>query len=110
MTGIKESKELITFIARLGSAIKGALEDGQIGFTDIQELFGPIMASKAAFEDVQLIPAELADLSQTEASELVATLQRELDLDGSEAEFLTEEGLALAFALVSYVNKLRGVE
>ena len=57
MTGIKESKELLIFVARLASGIKGALEDGTIGFTDIEELFGPIMSAKAAFENVELIPA-----------------------------------------------------
>lgn len=109
MTGIKESKELLIFVARLASGIKRALEDGTIGFTDIEELFGPIMSAKAAFENVELIPAELADLNSVEAAELVATFNAELDL-GDSAEELTEEGLALAFALVSYVNKLRGVE
>lgn len=108
MTGIKESKELLTFTARLVSAIKGALADGQIGFTDIEELFGPIMAAKAAFENTNLIPGEIADLDDYEAAELTGVFAREFNLNGSNVEVLSEKGLALALALVAYVNEVRG--
>lgn len=104
---VTQSKELLVFLARLASGIKGALEDGQIGFSDLDELFAPIMASKAAFEGIDVVPKELADLNDEEAAELVSVIQTELDLGGIKAEEITEEGLALAIKLVAFVNKVR---
>lgn len=105
--GIKESKELLTFLARLGNSIDKALEDNKITVSDASYLFDPIFAAKGAFEGVNLIPAELSDLDNDEALELVFTVKTELDLRDDQGEELTEEGLALAIQLVSYINKIR---
>lgn len=104
---IKESKELLTFLARLGNSIDKALLDGKVTITDAGLLFEPILAAKSAFDGVLLIPEELADLDTDEATELVATVQAELELNDEFVEDIAEEGLALAIALVSYVNKIR---
>lgn len=107
-TGIKETGELLIFLARFGDAINVALRDGKIDFTDVGVLFDPIMASRAAFNDVKLVPAELADLSSSEALQLSNLIADELILDDERAEILTEKGLALATALIAFVNELRG--
>ena len=73
---IKESKELLTFLARFGSAIDKSLADGKINFLDIGTIFDPLIVAKAAFEDVNKIPSELADLSNEEAAELVTLVEQ----------------------------------
>lgn len=105
--GIKETKELLVFLARFGNAINRALEDGKITWLDAGVLLEPLMASKAAFEGTSIIPQELADLDSMEAIDLSATVAAELDLDDERAEVLTEKGLALGLALVAYVNEIR---
>lgn len=107
MYSVKESKELLTFIARLASAVSKALEDGKINVGDIGVVFEPLLSAKAAFEDIGKIPQELLDLDEDEAAELVQTVQDELELSGDIVEELSEEGLAIAFRLVLFINKIR---
>lgn len=107
---IKESKELLTFLAKFGSAIDKSLADGKINFLDIGTIFDPLIVAKAAFEDVNKIPSELADLTNEEAAELVTVIETELEITSERAEQLAEKGLALAIHLVAYINDIRGIK
>lgn len=109
MYGTKETEDLLLFVAKLGNAIDNALEDGKVNLLDINQVFSPAAAAKPAFEGATEIPKELGDLDSEEAAYLVQVFGNELDLDNDVAEELTTEGLAVAAALVAYVNKLRGV-
>lgn len=105
---ITETKQLLTFIALLSSAIKDSLSDGSINFMDIDELFAPIMASKDAFTGLDMIPGELSNLDSDEAAELTRVFSEQFDLNGIEAESITEDGLKLSLSLIAFVNRLRG--
>ena len=107
MSGIKETSELLKFAARLGGAIDKTLADGKVTVTDTQFLFDPLFAAGSAFTGFAEIPAELADLDDEEANELVAVIENELDIANDVAEGLAEDGLALAIAIVQFVNKIR---
>lgn len=103
----KEVKELLVFIARLGNSIDKTLADGKVTITDASYLFDPLFSAKAAFEGIDAIDDELADLDDFEAQELVNVVKQELDLVDANTEELTEEGLALAINIVRFVNKIR---
>lgn len=109
MYGTQETEDLLIFVAKLGNAIEGSLEDGVINFMDIDEIFSPAAAAKSAFEGSSQIPNEIGDLDSTEASNLVEVFAEELDLAHTQAEQLTTEGLAVATALIAYINKLRNL-
>jgi len=110
MYGTQETEDLLIFVANLGNAIEGALEDGVINFMDINEIFTPAKSAKAAFEGSSQIPKEINDLDSNEAAHLVEVFAQELDLDHTQAELLTVEGLAVATALIAYINKLRSLK
>lgn len=110
MYGTQETEDLLVFVAKLGTAIDGALADGVVNFMDVDELFGPAAAAKAAFEGASLIPQEIGDLDSEEAANLVEVFASELDIRNDQAKDLTTEGLAVATALVAYVNKLRNLK
>lgn len=110
MYGTKETEDLLIFVAKLGTAIDGALSDGVINLLDLDELFSPASAAKPAFEGASLIPQEIGDLDSSEAAHLVEVFAEELDIRNEQAKELTTEGLAVATALVAYVNKLRNLK
>lgn len=110
MYGTKETEELLVFVAKLGNGIDSALEDGVINFMDVDELFSPAAAAKSAFEGAAEIPKEIGDLDSTEAANLVEIFAGELSIRNELASELTVEGLAVATALVAYINKLRNLK
>lgn len=103
----KETTELLRFSARLGNAVDKTIEDGKVTATDIQYLFDPLFAAGSAFAGFNLIDDEIADLDDTEATDLVNVIRDELDIHNNHVEELSEEGLALAIAIVRFVNKIR---
>lgn len=107
MADVKETKDLLVFVTRLANSIDKTLADGKVTVTDTQYLFDPLFAAGAAFNGFAQIPEEIADLDDMEAAELVNVVAQELDLRNDQAEHLSEEGLALAIAVVQYVNKIR---
>lgn len=107
MHSIKESKELLLFIAKLANAVDKALANGSIDVADVTLVFDPLFAAKSAFDDVTLVPQELFDVDEDEATELVEAVKQELSLRNDVAEELTEEGLAIAIRLVLFINKIR---
>lgn len=68
--GIKETKEVLVFGLDLAKAIKGALEDKQLDFSDLPRLFPAFMKSGDALEGLDQIKNELADLSTDEVEQL----------------------------------------
>jgi hypothetical protein len=110
MASIKETKDLLVFVSRLGNSIDKTLADGKVSVTDTQYLFDPLFAAGAAFTGFADIPAEIDDLDDAEAMELVSVVANELDLSNDAAEHLSEEGLALAIAIVQFVNKIRAAK
>lgn len=104
---VKELKELLVFSCRLANSIDKTLADGKVTVTDAQFLFDPLFAAGPAFNGFANIELELEDLDDAEAIELVSVVANELDFTNDEAEHLSEEGIALAIAIVRFVNKIR---
>lgn len=107
LLGVKETKELLIFIAKLGNSIDVALRDGKVNFLDAGVLFEPLFNAGTAFTGAKEVPAELGELSSTEALELTDAVANTLELDNGNAEYLTERGLELAFNLIAFINELR---
>jgi hypothetical protein len=104
---IKETKELLLFVAKFGNALDKALLDGKINLMDAGVIFEPLLAAKDAFNEVAAVPKELADLTEDEAIELNEAVAEELDLDSESTEILTEKGLALVLALINFYKELK---
>ncbi len=108
--GIKETKELVTFVLRLLSAGDHALSDGKIDFSDLGDLFGPLQSAKAAFADTNLIPAELGDLSADELAEIMALVQDELTLRNVNAKGIIGDIVSLAGQLAVIIAKYKALK
>ena len=104
--GIEQTKDLVLEAVALGNAIGGALEDKKIGFADIGAFIDPLTKLPAALAGISEVPAELADLDEDEKQELLEAVKDQFDLDDDKAEIAIEEGLALAAALHSYIQKV----
>jgi hypothetical protein len=99
---IKETKEMLLFIIALFRALKMSISDGKITFFDLQYFLNVILRLPAACSGIQIIPAEIHDLSQEEISELLALCVSELSMD----DF---EGTRFLNTILSVVNTFKTI-
>jgi hypothetical protein len=94
MHGIKEIKELLAFGFKLQKAIMGSLDDGKINVvTDAPKFLSALLAAPKAFGGMNLILAEIKDLSEAEREELLTFVQEEFELADQNLEYLIEDTL-----------------
>lgn len=105
--GIKETSDLLKFLARLTGAIEKTLADGKVNLADVGYAFDPLLSVASAIQGIDQVDDEIADLDSEEGAQLVLLLEQELDLDNEVAEELSAEGLALAISLVLFVKKVQ---
>jgi len=104
VTGIKELKELLKFVVEFGEAIELALADKKFEITELSFLIAPLMQVGPAFEGLDKMGGELADLSEVEAAELKAYVEEELDLRSDKLEEVIEKALALGLMMYSFIQ------
>ena len=85
--GVKETKELNTFLAKLGNMVSKALADGKVDQNDAMLVMDPLLVAVPAFQGISLVGQEYKDLSEAEAIELKEQLAIDLSLDPSHAKF-----------------------
>ena len=107
MMGTKEFDEMVSFGMGLGQAIAQALEDGKVNFSDVFKVLPALMSASDAFEGVENIPAELADLDDAEYANLVAKFKKEFDLDDDEVEAKVELGYQIALKVAQLVASFK---
>lgn len=103
----KQSTELFAFFVSLANAVALSLKDGVIGVGDLANFFQTLRTAPAAFEGLQQIPAELADLSEEQRAALYAEVDK-LDLPNDQREAIAKKVLKgvvvlseIVFALVA---------
>jgi hypothetical protein len=100
---IKESKELLWFLALFVSTTDTVLEDGKVGRLELLQYYDSILAARPGIEGMKDIPAEFADLDEEEHKELVSVLANGLKLRNEQAEYLVEKGFNLAIGLSGFI-------
>lgn len=95
MAGINETKELLKFVLGLGNAAGAVAADGKVDATDLAAIMAPLMSAGPAFAGINLIPAELKDLSPEESSELLAYAQQEFNIPQDKVEAVVEAALGV---------------
>jgi hypothetical protein len=108
--GIKETTEVIDFGLALFSAVVESLKnDGKITFADLPN-FGPaVLAVPAAIGDVQLVPAELGELSETEIEQIAAHVLARFPTVGEKWRVIAEESLALGLQAYRSISRVTAV-
>jgi len=104
---IKETSEMVTFLARLVSAADAAYADGKVTLIDGYLLLDPIKVAGSAIQGVELIPKEAGDLQDYELKELLDIVQAELELRSENAKEITLDVLNLAGQLALVLRKIR---
>lgn len=104
---IKETKELVTFLAALVTVMARATKDG-FQVTDLMVLIPLADDAKAAFADLDKVAAELAIVTESDTAEIVEAVSIALDLEGSKAERVVEKALEVLPSFVSLIREIQG--
>lgn len=95
MAGIKETKELLKFLAEVGEAgVKRTLP----------EIVEALQAAYPAIQGIKDVITEIKDLDQAELDELVQYFAEEFDLEDDKAELAVEKGLNAIKSIVEFIN------
>ena len=82
--GIDQTKELLDFVIEIIEAYGSVYEDKTIDLADVPALWSTIMKLPKAFEQIELVPFELGELSDDEQEQLVTHLDEGLELKDGE--------------------------
>ena len=93
MVGVKETYDVLSLVAQLGTAISKATADGKLSLLDAPLFVGSLRAAVEAYANIAKVPAELKDLDATEKEYLVAKFKEELDLENDAVEAFVEKGV-----------------
>jgi hypothetical protein len=104
MLGIKETKELLSFLIKLGHGIDKASADGW-SITDLVHFAPALQAVFAGVAGIDQVDDELFDLDDEERQALVDFVKEDLDLTNDEAEAAFEDGIRLGFDLWNFVKR-----
>lgn len=105
--GVKETKEMLTFVLKLGNALGNALEDDKVGITDISDFVSPLMSAGDAFANAIEIPKELADLDEQEKTELLDYVKTTFDIPEKNIELVVESAFDLLAKLYDLVKVIK---
>lgn len=90
--GIKDVKEVLKTGIQIGEGIDKSLEDdGKISIWESVNFFPALMSMRAAINDIDQVPAQLANIDELEAEELKQFIIDELDLSNDVTEELIEK-------------------
>lgn len=106
--GIKNTKEIVVFFAKILNWVSESFEDGSIGFRDILSIAPCLTSVRDAIDDIGEVPAELADLSDSEKVEIVELVRKELDLVNDEREGVIEFSVQLIFEIIRFYAWVKG--
>ena len=95
MTGIAETKDVLTLVLSTIDVIKKANEDGSINMGDIGLLVGLLPKLGPAFSGIDQVPAELKDLSQPEQTELINHVMTHLPYTEPKTRDIVEKSLVI---------------
>ena len=86
MLGIKESKEVVAFLAALVNGIGKSLEDGQVTWYDARHFVEAIQLASPAFKDANQIISEIKDYSDEERTQLINVFAEDCEIPFEKSE------------------------
>jgi hypothetical protein len=103
----KNTKEMLKFVIGLAESMEKAMADGKMSFDDVGYLVTALMDAGPAFGEINQIPAEVRDLTTTEAQDVRNYVASELDLTNDKVEGVVEAGLDVCVQLTRLIAALR---
>lgn len=83
--GVKDTREVVSFVATLYKAFGRAMDDGKVNLKDLPLLFPVLLDVKSAFEGIDRVDLEIANWTFNEQMELRQLIVSEFGL-GQDAE------------------------
>lgn len=108
VVGTKETKELLDGLLAMVKTGMDIAKDGKIGFDDISHVVGLVPKLVPAFDGVKALPAELSDLSQEEAADLVAHVVANLAVEDVKAKAIVAASLKVLVSGYGLVMAIKG--
>jgi hypothetical protein len=108
---MKNSTELIRFIARIAAAIISSLKDGKVRLNDLPNFIPILPLIRPAFEDLPDAWDEFRKMSELDREALSFVLVDELKLsyEDPNTKDLVNDAIDAALSLVRFVVKLKRV-
>jgi hypothetical protein len=107
MEGIKETKEMLEFIAEFVAAVMEAKEDGEITLSDAMSFITLIPAGVSALGGTGLIMKEAADYSKEEIQALSAVFATKFDIPDDKIEQYVEYAITAGLHLAKLLAGLK---
>ena len=108
--GIKETKEVLNFGFDLLEAIIKSLDDKKFSIVTDAPRFVPVIFSAAkAFAGIELVKAELQDLTDEEMNDLIDELKKRFDLKNDAVELLVEDVAGIVVVVVVVEEVVDGI-
>lgn len=103
---VQQTGELLDLIASFASVTGSVAADGKVSFFELSSYISTAMLVQPAIAGVKEVPAELADLDDTEKQELTARFALRFDLPLENAEVLVEKALSVVLPLLGFIFEL----
>lgn len=107
--GIKESTELVVFIAVLASATDKSTRNG-LDFEDVGSFVTALMKAPAAFENIKEVGDELKDIDAAEMDVLKAAVKDHLDLVDDKLEVVVNKCIAVIINILDIVKEIEALK
>jgi len=104
---LKETRELIGFVAIMASLIGKAMRDGKIDAVEMGAILSALVKLPEALAGIGKIPSEMKDLTAEQQRMLEESFRATFDLPDDVVEEAIEEGVAAAFHLFRLVTLLQ---
>ena len=102
---LKNTGELLSLVACLGSAVGNSLEDGKFDASDIANFLVAIGKLPDAVEDVALVSEELTNATSEQLDELHSLFEADFDIPQDELEAAVEDHIELGLDILDLVRK-----
>lgn len=101
---MKELKEAVAFGVALGNALGASMEDGDLSYRDVINLWEPMRLASDAIEGASKIMGEAQALSEEGKQELVAYIKDQFDIPDDELEVKIEAGLTICLGIMQFIS------
>jgi hypothetical protein len=99
MADVKQLKEAVLWGCQLGNALGTSLVDGRIGVSDLLGFIGVLNGAQRAFDGIDQVAIELADLDAAEKQEVLDLVGKEFNIPQEKVELYVKTGLLAAAKL-----------
>ena len=104
---VKETTDVVRFLASLANATDASLADGKINAFDIANFISTIPLVSAAVNGIAVVPKELNDLDAVERHEINIVLQNTLRLRNPVTDALAKSALDAGLHFAQLVSEIR---